>query len=160
LINFAATFFNQGGMMIKKSLLMILALTVIGFFNVNQLTAQDKKETGKTKKSECTSEKTCKNKSAEKKDCCKNKEKTEKKECSSDSKECKNKCESKGTSTSKISNKLCPVMGEEVDASVETVEYKGKTIGFCCKKCVDKFKKDPDKYMKKFKDENSKSDKS
>lgn len=48
-----------------------------------------------------------------------------------------------------ISNKTCPVMGEDVDASVQTVEYKGKVYGFCCKKCVKKFQDNPEKYLKK-----------
>ncbi|MBI5726732.1 MAG: YHS domain-containing protein [Ignavibacteriales bacterium] len=47
-----------------------------------------------------------------------------------------------------IFNKVCPVMEEDVDAKIQTVEYKGKTIGFCCKKCVKKFNADPEKYMK------------
>ena len=45
------------------------------------------------------------------------------------------------------SNKLCPVTKEPVDASMPTVEYKGKTIGFCCPDCVKSFKENPDKYM-------------
>ena len=48
-----------------------------------------------------------------------------------------------------ISNKKCPVMGEDIDASVPTVEYKGKVYGFCCKKCVKKFQDNPEKYLKK-----------
>ena len=47
-------------------------------------------------------------------------------------------------------NKTCPVEGKdhEVDPKV-TVVYKGKTIGFCCKDCVEEFEKDPDKYIKR-----------
>jgi len=33
-------------------------------------------------------------------------------------------------------NKFCPVMGEVVDPEVQTIEYKGKIIGFCCKSCI------------------------
>ena len=49
-------------------------------------------------------------------------------------------------------NKFCAVEGEDhpVDPKV-TYEYKGKLIGFCCADCIDTFKKDPDKYMKKLK---------
>lgn len=50
--------------------------------------------------------------------------------------------------TKKIWNAYCPVMGDEVDAEVKTVEYKGKVIGFCCKSCIKKFQKDPEKYLK------------
>lgn len=51
--------------------------------------------------------------------------------------------------TSKPWNAVCPVMGEEIDPEIKTVEYKGKTIGFCCDKCLEKFNKDPEAYMKK-----------
>lgn len=47
-----------------------------------------------------------------------------------------------------IWNKHCPIMGEEVDPKVQTVEYKGKVIGFCCKKCIKKFNSNPEKYLK------------
>ena len=44
-------------------------------------------------------------------------------------------------------NKFCAVEhADEIDPKV-TVEYKGKTIGFCCKDCIPKFQADPDKYM-------------
>ena len=37
-------------------------------------------------------------------------------------------------------NKMCAVEHEDpIDASV-TIDYKGKTIGFCCKDCIAKFK--------------------
>ena len=49
-------------------------------------------------------------------------------------------------------NKICAVDGgdHEVDPKV-TYEYKGKTVGFCCEECIDKFNKDPDKYGKDLK---------
>lgn len=47
-----------------------------------------------------------------------------------------------------IWNKVCPVMGNAVNAKSPTVEYKGKTIGFCCAGCDAKFQKDPETYMK------------
>jgi len=48
-------------------------------------------------------------------------------------------------------NKFCPIEKEhEVDPKVTTV-YEGKTIGFCCADCIDKFKADPKKYMKDLK---------
>lgn len=47
-------------------------------------------------------------------------------------------------------NKMCLVMpDDEVDPKV-TVDYQGKTYGFCCKDCVAAFKKDPQKYVDKF----------
>ena len=68
------------------------------------------------------------------------------------------KCDSKGTDSAevKIWNKVCPVMGEDVDKQVQTVEYNGKTIGFCCKGCVAKFKKDTEKYMKNLSEDGAK----
>jgi YHS domain-containing protein len=47
-------------------------------------------------------------------------------------------------------NKKCPLTQEDVDKKV-TVDYKGKTIGFCCEDCIAKFNKDPEKYMKDLK---------
>lgn len=46
-------------------------------------------------------------------------------------------------------NKTCPVEdGHEIDPKV-TYTFNGKVIGFCCADCIDEFKKDPEKYMKK-----------
>lgn len=45
-------------------------------------------------------------------------------------------------------NKFCAVdTGNPIDATVATVTYKGKVIGFCCEDCIPKFNKDPEKYM-------------
>jgi YHS domain-containing protein len=52
---------------------------------------------------------------------------------------------------SKPFNTKCPVTGEDVDASVQTVKYDGKIYGFCCADCVGTFKKDPAKYASKAK---------
>jgi YHS domain-containing protein len=46
----------------------------------------------------------------------------------------------------------CPVMGGEINKDVYT-DYKAKRIYFCCNSCIEKFKKDPEKYMKEFKKE-------
>lgn len=56
------------------------------------------------------------------------------------------------TAPAKPINKFCAVEGgdHEVDPKVTTV-YQGKTIGFCCRDCIDEFNKDPEKYMKKLK---------
>ncbi|MGQ9805963.1 MAG: YHS domain-containing protein [Chlorobiales bacterium] len=44
-------------------------------------------------------------------------------------------------------NEVCPVSGEPVSAKARTVEHEGKTYGFCCNGCDDKFKKEPAKYI-------------
>lgn len=49
--------------------------------------------------------------------------------------------------SAQISNSVCPVMGKAVDKTVTTVSYKGKVYGFCCKSCIKKFAKDPEKYL-------------
>jgi len=45
----------------------------------------------------------------------------------------------------------CMVSGEKVDVNGKPVviEYKGRELKFCCNDCVDDFKKDPEKYLKK-----------
>jgi YHS domain-containing protein len=70
---------------------------------------------------------------------------------SAQDKQTKQKAAKENVKTSKpkqIWNAYCPIMGEEVDAAVQTVDYKGKTIGFCCKKCIKKFNAAPEKYLK------------
>jgi len=42
----------------------------------------------------------------------------------------------------------CPVMGGEIDKS-QYVDYKGKRIYVCCSGCLEKLKKNPEKYIKK-----------
>jgi len=49
-------------------------------------------------------------------------------------------------------NKICPVTGEKVDGKT-TYEYQGKIYNFCCPACIDEFKKDPEKYIKKVEEE-------
>ena len=49
-------------------------------------------------------------------------------------------------------NQNCPVTGEKVDPTVQTAQYKGKTVGFCCADCVAKFEGDPEKFIKKVKE--------
>ena len=55
------------------------------------------------------------------------------------------------TTQAAIVNKKCPISGDDVDPKVKTANYKGKTVGFCCEECIDKFEKDPDKYGKELK---------
>jgi P-type Cu+ transporter len=49
-----------------------------------------------------------------------------------------------------LGNKICPVSGEQIiEETKVTYEYEGKIYNFCCPMCIDGFKKDPDKYIKK-----------
>ena len=42
---------------------------------------------------------------------------------------------------------ICPVMEDEtVDAGSYTVEYSGRTVLLCCKACVRRWKRDPERY--------------
>jgi YHS domain-containing protein len=50
------------------------------------------------------------------------------------------------------SQTTCPVLAGNIDKSVYA-DYKGKRIYFCCKGCDAEFEKDPEKYMKKLKEE-------
>lgn len=37
------------------------------------------------------------------------------------------------------SNSICPIMGHEVTDDGGRVEFDGKTIGFCCSECIEKW---------------------
>lgn len=53
-----------------------------------------------------------------------------------------------------VGNKICPVSGEKINEKMKaTYEYEGKTYNFCCPMCIDEFKKDPKKYIKKAEEE-------
>jgi len=53
-----------------------------------------------------------------------------------------------------VGNKICPVSGEKIDEKTKaTYEYEGKIYNFCCAMCIDSFKKDPQKYIKKVEEE-------
>ena len=53
-----------------------------------------------------------------------------------------------------VGNKICPVTGEKIDEKTKaTYEYKGKVYNFCCSMCIEEFKKDPGKYIKKVEEE-------
>jgi len=47
-----------------------------------------------------------------------------------------------------VGNKICPVMGGEVNSDISYV-YEGKRYYFCCPPCIEKFKSDPEKYIVK-----------
>ena len=48
-----------------------------------------------------------------------------------------------------VVNTLCLVSGKAVAAEAGTYSHDGKTYGFCCKDCIDEFKKDPAKFAAK-----------
>ncbi len=61
---------------------------------------------------------------------------------------------SKTVVAEEVGNTVCPVSGEKIDEKMKaTYEYEGKIYNFCCPSCVDEFKKDPQKYIKKIKQE-------
>ena len=64
-----------------------------------------------------------------------------------------------GEKATSAGKEVCPVSGEEIDKDTNiTYEYKGKTYRFCCPSCVEEFKKDPEKYIKKMKRKEKKID--
>jgi len=53
-----------------------------------------------------------------------------------------------------MGNKICPVSGEKIVENLKaTYEYDGKIYNFCCVMCIDEFKKEPQKYIKKVEEE-------
>lgn len=54
-----------------------------------------------------------------------------------------------------VGNKICPVSSEKIgeQMTAATYEYEGKIYNFCCASCIVKFKKDPQKYIKKAEEE-------
>jgi len=53
-----------------------------------------------------------------------------------------------------VGNRICPVTGEKIDENTKTTyEYEGKIYNFCCSMCIDTFKADPQKYIKKVEEE-------
>ena len=119
--------------MFKQLIFILSAVLVLGAFTL----AQDKPETEKKDKKECS----------DKSSCC-----SGMKESSTGI----NMDKSSETASLQIWNKVCPVKGEEIDADAPTVEYNGKTIGFCCPGCDSKFQKNPEKYMKNLNEDGSK----
>ncbi len=60
------------------------------------------------------------------------------------------KMEPEASSAIAVANKVCPVSGEKVGGMGPAikVEHNGKIYNLCCSGCIDKFKADPDKYIK------------
>ncbi len=48
--------------------------------------------------------------------------------------------------------KYCPVLGNPIDMQYYT-DYQGQRIYFCCAGCIAAFNKDPEKYMKKYREQ-------
>jgi YHS domain-containing protein len=115
---------------------LILIFSLVSFLAVFAV-AQEKPETEKKEKKDCS----------EKLSCC-----SGMKESSTGI----NMEKSSETASLQIWNKVCPIKGEEIDADAPTVEYKGKVIGFCCPGCDAKFQKDPEKYMKNLNEDGTK----
>jgi len=46
----------------------------------------------------------------------------------------------------------CPVMGGKIKNKKLFADHDGKRVYFCCEMCPEKFKKDPEKYIKKLQD--------
>jgi uncharacterized membrane protein/YHS domain-containing protein len=44
-------------------------------------------------------------------------------------------------------NTICPVMTDEAVDPAMSITFRGKTVGFCCDLCIEKFKANPDKYL-------------
>ena len=55
--------------------------------------------------------------------------------------------ESKGVTLEKTQT-ICPVLGGKIDKKVYT-DYEGKRIYFCCAGCIEQFKAETEKYLKK-----------
>lgn len=56
-----------------------------------------------------------------------------------------------------VGNIICPVSGEKINEKTKaTFVYEGKVYNFCCAMCIDSFKKDPEKYIKKIEEEKQK----
>jgi len=62
------------------------------------------------------------------------------------------------THTQNVDNKVCPVTGDKISVDTNvTYEYEGKIYNFCCAGCIEEFKKDPVKYIKKIEEEKNSS---
>lgn len=59
------------------------------------------------------------------------------------------------TVSKKPFNSVCPVSGEEIDGDI-TFTHEDKTYALCCKRCLKKFEKDPEKYIKNLSEDGKK----
>ena len=53
----------------------------------------------------------------------------------------------------KIVNRKCPLKPDARVDTAQTLEYKGKLVGFCCSDCTDKFKANPGAYAAAIKED-------
>ena len=54
-----------------------------------------------------------------------------------------------------VGNTICPVSGGKIDEGTKaTYEYQGKIYNLCCAGCIEEFKSNPEKYVKKVEEEN------
>lgn len=55
-------------------------------------------------------------------------------------------------------NEVCPVTDEKINPKgTVTYTYKGTVYRFCCASCIADFKKDPEKYIRKMKEDAAKA---
>jgi YHS domain-containing protein len=57
-----------------------------------------------------------------------------------------------GDTNKQKSQTTCPVMGGKINKAVYA-DHEGKRVYFCSGGCIDEFKKDPEKYVKKLEDQ-------
>ena len=69
--------------------------------------------------------------------------------CKSDKKE---KVKQEAIQESEANQTTCPVMGGKIKKDIYT-DHNGKRIYFCCQPCVEKFEKNPEKYLNKLEEE-------
>ena len=53
-----------------------------------------------------------------------------------------------------LDNTVCPVMGGKVNKKIYAV-HNGTKVYFCCPGCISTFEKDPEKYLKKLREQQS-----
>ena len=119
--------------MFKQLIFILSAVLVLGVFTL----AQDKPETEKKEKKECSDKSSC---------------------CSGmkESSTGVNMEKSSETASLQIWNKVCPVEGSKVKSDSPSFEYNGNLIGFCCEDCTSKFKRNPETYLKNLNEDGSK----
>lgn len=54
---------------------------------------------------------------------------------------------------------VCPVLGNKINKGLHA-DYQGQRVYFCCSGCVGPFQKDPEKYLKKMREQGAVPEKS
>jgi YHS domain-containing protein len=57
-----------------------------------------------------------------------------------------------GTMQTGTQQTACPVLGGKINKNIYT-DYQGQRIYFCCPACIDVFKKNPEAYLKKMREQ-------